>query len=194
MEDAKKSDAVVEDLRRRIKELESKLGEHEKEKVLPKLSEEAAETLLSEEGAPKWIANLGAALVRLFKEPEGLEGLIPIQLTTNEVRATMLDTKESYTNKYYQKSKDRQEHVGRNSQSQGSRPRKKHNPSLEQMLDRGGKKDREKIKAGYLWFIEYEGDKFYMTKAGDAYNVKNDVPEKCRQCGQRHRVCIRDLV
>ena len=28
--------------------------------------------------------------------------------------------------------------------------------------------------------MEYEGYKFYMTKAGDAYNVQNDLPEKCR--------------
>ena len=48
------------------------------------------------------------------------------------------------------------------------------------MLERGGKKYREKIKAGYLWFIEYEGDKFYMTKACDAYNVQNDPLEKWR--------------
>ena len=48
---------------RHIKEVESKLGEHEKEKVRPKLSEEAVETLLSEEGVPKWMEKLGAALV-----------------------------------------------------------------------------------------------------------------------------------
>ena len=49
------------------KELESKLGQHEKEKVRPKLSEEAVETLLSEEGVPKWMEKLAAALVRLFR-------------------------------------------------------------------------------------------------------------------------------
>ena len=81
------------------------------------------------------------------------------------VWATMWDTKESYANKYHQKSKERQENGGRSSQSQGSRPRKKHNLSVEQMLDRGGRKYRKKTKAGYFWFVEYEGDKFYMTKA-----------------------------
>ena len=44
---------MVEELNRRIKALESKLGEHEKEKVCRKLSEEAVEALLSEEGVPK---------------------------------------------------------------------------------------------------------------------------------------------
>ena len=63
-EGGKNSDPVVEELSRRVKELESKLGEHEKEKVRPKLSEEAVETLLSEEGVPKWMEKLGAALVR----------------------------------------------------------------------------------------------------------------------------------
>ena len=52
-EDGKNSDPVVEELSRRIKELESKLGEHQKEKVRPKLSAEAVEILLSEEGVPK---------------------------------------------------------------------------------------------------------------------------------------------
>ena len=51
--------------------------------------------------------------------------------------------------------------------------------TCQHMLDRGGRKYREKTKAGYLWFVEYEGDKFYTTKAGDAYNVQNDPPEKC---------------
>ena len=65
-EGGKNSDPVVEGLSRRIKELESKLGEHEKEKVCPKLSEEVVETLLSEEGVPKWMEKVGAALMRLF--------------------------------------------------------------------------------------------------------------------------------
>ena len=71
--------------------------------------------------------------------------------------------------------------------------RKKHNLIVEQMLDRGGKKYGEKSKAGYLWFMEYEGDKFYMTKAGNAYNVQNDPPEKCRECGKGHWVWTSDL-
>ena len=146
VEDGKNSDPVVEELSRRIKELESKLGEHEKEKVHPKLSEEAVETLLSEEGAPKWMQKCGAALVRLFKEQGEPEGMKPIQFLSNEVWATMWDTKEAYANEYHQKSKDRQEHGGRNSQSQGSRPRK--SLLVEQMLDRGGRKRWEKTKAG----------------------------------------------
>ena len=47
MEGGKNPGTVVEELSRRIKELESKLGQHEKEKVRLKLSEEAVETLLS---------------------------------------------------------------------------------------------------------------------------------------------------
>ena len=78
MEGGKNSDPVVEELCRRIKELASKLGEHEKEKVRPKLSEEAVETLLSEEG-PKWMEKLGAAPVRLFKDPKEPDGMKPIQ-------------------------------------------------------------------------------------------------------------------
>ena len=54
---------------------------------------------------------LRAALVRLFKEPEEPEGRKPIQFLSNEVWATMWDTKQSYASKYQQKSKDRQEHV-----------------------------------------------------------------------------------
>ena len=89
---------------------------------------------------------LGAALVRLFKDLEEPEGMKPIQLLSNEVLAT----KESYANKYHQKSKERQENGGRSSQSQGSRPRKKHNLSVQQMLDKGGQQCREKTKAGYF--------------------------------------------
>ena len=55
MEGGKNCDSVVEELSGRIKELEYKLGEQEKEKVRPKLSEEAVKTLLSEEGVPKWM-------------------------------------------------------------------------------------------------------------------------------------------
>ena len=165
-----------------------------KGKGAPKTSEEAVETLLSEEGVPKCMEKLEAALVRLFKEQGEPEGLKLIQFLSNEVCATMWDTKESYASKYHQKSKDRKEHVGRNSQSQGSQPRKKHNLSMEQMLDRGGKKYREKTKAGYFRFIEYEGDTFYMTTTSDAYNVQNDPPEKRRECGKEHWVWTCDLV
>ena len=93
---------------------------------------------------------LGAALVRVFKEREEPEGLKLIQFLSNEVCATIWDTKESYSSKYHQKSKDRQEHVARNSQSQGSRPRKKHDQSKKQMLDRGGENNRETTKAVYF--------------------------------------------
>ena len=41
----------------------------------PKLSEGAVETLLSEEGVPKWMEKLGSALVQLFKSPKGLGGM-----------------------------------------------------------------------------------------------------------------------
>ena len=47
VEGGQNPDPVVEELSRRIKEMESKLREHEKEMVHPKLSEEA------EEGVPK---------------------------------------------------------------------------------------------------------------------------------------------
>ena len=46
---------TVEELSRSIKELESKLGEADKAKVRRKLSEEVVETLLSEEGLPRWM-------------------------------------------------------------------------------------------------------------------------------------------
>ena len=62
------------------------------------------------------------------------------------------------------------------------------------MLDKGGRKHKEKTKAGYFWFVESEGDKFYMTKAGDAYNVQSDPTENCRECSYRHRVWTCDLV
>ena len=149
-EDGHNSAPVVEELSRHIKELESKLEEHEKEKVHQKPSEEAVETLLRDEGVPKWIEKLGAALIRLFREPTEPEGLKLIQLLSNEVWATIWDTKESYASKYHQKSKDGQEAVGRNSKSQGSRSRKKHDLSVEQMLDKGGKKYREKARVGYF--------------------------------------------
>ena len=54
------------------------------------------------------------------------------------------------------------------------------------MLGKGGKKYREKTKAGYLWFIDFDNDKYHVTKAGDAYNVNNNPPEKCRECGKGH--------
>ena len=152
-EGGKSFDPVVGELSRRKKELGSKLGEHEKEKIHPKLSEAAVETLLSEEGVPKWMEKLGAALVWLFKDPKVPEGMKPIQFLSNEVRATMWDTKESYANKYHVKSKERKEHGGRSSQSQGSRARKKHTLSVEQMLERGGRKYRKKSKRSIfgLW-------------------------------------------
>ena len=70
----KEQDPMVEQLSRRIKELEAKLGEQGKEKVRPKLSEEAVETLLLRREC-----QLGAALVQLFKNPEGPEGMKPIR-------------------------------------------------------------------------------------------------------------------
>ena len=152
MEGGGKPDLVVEEFSRRITEVESKLGEHEKEKVRPKLSEEAVETLLSEEGVPKWMEKLGGALVRLYKDLEETEGMKAVQFLSNEVQATMWDTKESCANKYHQKSKQRQENGGRSSQSQGSRPRKKHDLLVEQMLNRGGSTYRDTTKAGYFWF------------------------------------------
>ena len=106
-EDGKNSDPVVEELSRRIKELESKLGKPEKEKVRPKLLEEAVETLVLEEGVPKWMEKLGATLMRLFKEPEEPEGLKPSQFPSNSIWATMWDAKECYASKYHQKSKER---------------------------------------------------------------------------------------
>ena len=96
MEGGESLDAVMEDLSRHLQELETKPGEHEKEKVRPKLSEEAVETLRSEEGVPKWMEKLGATLVRLFKDLEGPEEMKPVQFLSNEAWATMWDTKESY--------------------------------------------------------------------------------------------------
>ena len=119
MEGGENHDPVVEDLSRHRKELESKLGEHEKEKVRAKLSKEVVETLFSEEDVPKWMEKLGAALVWLFKDPEEPKGMKPIQFRSNEVRATIWGTKDSYAHKYHHKSKERQEDGERSSQSQG---------------------------------------------------------------------------
>ena len=74
----KEEDPMVEELSRRVKELEAKPGELGKEKVRPKLSKEAVEALPSQEGVPKWVEKLGPALVQLFKNPEGLGGMTPI--------------------------------------------------------------------------------------------------------------------
>ena len=93
-----------------------------------------------------------------------------------------------------QKAKERQGNGNWNSQSQGSRPRKTHNLLVDQMIDRGGKKYREKTKARYFWFMDFEEDKCYVTQAGDTYNVNNDPPEKCRECGKGRWVWMRDLV
>ena len=152
------------------------------------------EALLSEEGVPKWMEKLGAALMLLFQDRRAAEGMKPIQFLSNEVWAAMWDMKESYANKYHQKFKERQDTGGRDSQSQVSRLREKHNMSGEEMLDRGGRKCREKTKAGHFWFVEYEGNKFYITKARDAYNVQKDPPEKYRECGKGYRVWTYDLV
>ena len=54
--------------------------------------------------------------------------------------------------------------------------------SEEQILDKGGKKYNEKTKAKYCWFADYDDEKFYITKALDAYNVRSDLPEKCQEC------------
>ena len=86
----------------------------------------------------------------------------------------MWDTKELYATMYHQKANERQGNGNRASQSQGSRPRKKHNLSVDQMLVRGEKKYHEKTNAGYFWFIDFEDDKYYVTKAGDAYTVNKD--------------------
>ena len=70
-EKTKDQDPMVKELSRRIKELEAELGEQDKGKFCPRLSEEAVETLLSEEGVPKWMDKPGCVLVQLFKNPEG---------------------------------------------------------------------------------------------------------------------------
>ena len=59
------------------------------------------------------------------------------------------------------------------------------------MLDKGGKKYREKTKV-VLFGLHL--DKFDFTKAADAYNVKNDPLEKCREGGKKHWVCSCDLL
>ena len=41
--------------------------------------------------------------------------------------------------------------------------------------------------------MEYEGDKFYVTKAGDTYNAQNDPPEKCTECGVWQRALGPDV-
>ena len=39
---------------------------------------------------------------------------------------------------------------------------------MDHMLDGGAKKYCKKTKAGYFWFMDFEEDKYYVTKAGDA--------------------------
>ena len=82
---------MVEELSRRMKELESKLGEHKKEKLRPKLSEEAVETLLSQEGVPKWMEKFAAALMRLFKDAEEPEEMNPVQFLRNVLASCRRD-------------------------------------------------------------------------------------------------------
>ena len=144
---------MVEELSRWIKELESKRGGQEKEKVRPKLSGEAVETVLLEKGVPKWIGKLGAALVQLFQDLEAPEGMKPIQFRSNDVWATMWGMKESCANKYHHTSTECQDNRGRSSQSQGSKPRKKHNLSVEQMLAEAEESTARKSKRGTsgLW-------------------------------------------
>ena len=118
----KEQEPLLEELSTRIKDLEPKRGREK-----PQTSEQAVETLLLEEGVPKWMEKFGAALVHLFKNPEGYEGIKPIQFLANEVWCTMWDTKESYSTKFQQQAKQRQGNGNRNSQSQDSQPRKNHN-------------------------------------------------------------------
>ena len=47
---------------------------------------------------------------------------------------------------------------------------------------------------GYFCFMDFEDDKYYVTKAGNAYNVNNDPPEKCRECGKGYWVWTCNLV
>ena len=56
------------------------------------------------------------------------------------------------------------------------------------------KKYRKKTKAGYFWFMDFEDGKNFVPKAGDAYNVNNDPPKKCRECGKGNWVWTCDLV
>ena len=56
---------------------------------------------------PKWMEKLGAALVQLFQNLEGHEGIKPIQFLATEVWCTMWDTKESYSTEYQQMPKQR---------------------------------------------------------------------------------------
>ena len=86
-----------------------------------------------------------------------------IQHLSDEVWCTMWDTKESYAWKYHQKVKDTLGSGSRASQSQGLRPKKKHNLSVDQMLDMVGKKYREKTKMGCFFFMDFENDKYYTT-------------------------------
>ena len=56
------------------------------------------------------------------------------------------------------------------------------------MIDKGGHIYRKKTKAEYFWFADFEDEKYYVTKASDAYNAKNDPPEKFGECGEGHWV------
>ena len=85
MEGGKNSDPMVEERSRRRKEVKSKLGEREKEKLRPKPSKKAVETVLSQEGVPKWMEKLRAVIMRPFEDPEALEGNKRVHFLSNRV-------------------------------------------------------------------------------------------------------------
>ena len=135
--------------------------------------------MLSEQGVPKWIEKLRAALVRLSKDPEEPQGMKLIQFLSHEVWATRWDTKESYANKYHQKQRN-----ATNMEAEAcSRKHLGRAKSIPCRLNRcwAGEEEstEEKSKRVFFWFVEYDGHKFYTTKAGDTYNVQNDPQEKC---------------
>ena len=89
---------------------------------------------------------LDAALMHVLKNPQSLEGMTPVMYLSDEVWSTMWDTKELGVSNM-KREIERGGGGGRLSQSQGSRPKKKHTLLVDRMLDRGGKKYREKTNA-----------------------------------------------
>ena len=66
----------------------------------PLLSEEAAETFLSQGRVPKWMERSGGLLVTMFKNPESSEGKQPPIFLSYEVWGTMWDSEQMYASKY----------------------------------------------------------------------------------------------
>ena len=86
--------------------------------------------------------------MRLFKDSEEPKEMKTARFRINEVRAAQWDTKQLCVNEYHPKSKERQVNGGRSSQSQGSRPKKKHSCRWGRCWTGEDESTEKKTKAG----------------------------------------------